>query len=397
MGAAAMFATSLALIGQEFGGRDRATAFGVWGAVVGGAVAVGPLVGGVLTEHLGWEWIFFVNVPIGLVAIALTERRLANVAAQDPEPLDVPGLVTFCSALFLLIFGLIRGNPEGWGSPLILVSLVGSAALMAAFLAIEARSPHPMLDLTLFRKPAFVGVSAVAFALSAGMFSMFLYLTIYLQGVTDYSPLEAGVRFLPSTLLAFLVAPIAGKLSDRVPTRALLGLGLGLVGLGLLLMRNVDADSGWGALLAGFIVSGAGVGLTNPGIGSAAIAVVPRARAGMGSGINSTFRQVGLATGVAALGAVFQSRIETKLSELLPGAPPGLAEVVASAGSRAAGQRPEVAEAAAIAFTSALDDILLIAALICFAGAILGLTLVRSSDFVAQEAAEEPEPEAIAV
>jgi predicted MFS family arabinose efflux permease len=303
--------------------------------------------------------------------------------------------VTFCSALFLLIFGLIRGNPEGWGSPLIVASLVGSVALMAAFLAIEARSPHPMLDLTLFRKPAFVGVSAVAFALSAGMFSMFLYLTIYLQGVTDYSPLEAGVRFLPSTLLAFLVAPVAGKLSDRVPTRALLGLGLGLVGLGLLLMRNVDADSGWGALLAGFIVSGAGVGLTNPGIGSAAIAVVPRARAGMGSGINSTFRQVGLATGVAALGAVFQSRIETKLSELLPSAPPGLADLVASAGSRAAGQRPEVGDAAAIAFTSALDDILLIAALICFAGAILGLTLVRSSDFVAEEreaARSRPEP-----
>ena len=185
IGGAGMFATSLALIGQEFHGKDRATAFGVWGATVGGAVAVGPLVGGVVTESLGWEWIFFVNVPIGIAAMVLTERKIVNVSAQDPEPIDVPGLVTFSSALFLLIFGLIRGNPEGWGSPLILACLIGAAVLLALFIAIERRTDHPMLDLTLFRKPAFNGVSAVAFFLSAGMFAMFLYLTIYMQGVLD--------------------------------------------------------------------------------------------------------------------------------------------------------------------------------------------------------------------
>jgi EmrB/QacA subfamily drug resistance transporter len=390
VGGAAMFATSLALIGQEFHGRDRATAFGVWGATIGGAVAVGPLVGGVLTEHLGWEWIFFVNVPIGLGAIALTERRLANVAAQDPEPIDVPGLLTFSSALFLLILGLIRGNPDGWGSPQIVASLIGSAVLLAAFLAIEKRSAHPMLDLTLFRKPAFVGVSAVAFGLSAGMFAMFLYLTIYVQSVLGYSPLEAGVRFLPLTLLSFGVAPIAGKLSDRVPTRALLGIGLATVGVGLLLMRRLDVDSDWTALLAGFFVAGAGIGITNPGIGSAAIGVVPPARAGMGSGINTTFRQVGIATGVAALGAIFQSRVESKLVEVLPQAKPGLAEIVSSGGSQAAvrvvppGARAQVADAARVAFTSALDEILLIGALIALVGAVLGFALVRSRDFVPQ-------------
>src|SRR3954468_4702655 len=145
VGGAAMFATSLALIGQEFHGRDRATAFGVWGATIGGAVAIGPLVGGVLTENFGWEWIFFVNIPIGIAAIALTELKLANVAAQDPERIDVPGLVTFSVALFLLIFGLIRGNPEGWGSPVIVVALAGSVALLLLFLTIEHRSSHPML------------------------------------------------------------------------------------------------------------------------------------------------------------------------------------------------------------------------------------------------------------
>jgi EmrB/QacA subfamily drug resistance transporter len=388
VGGAAMFATSLALIGQEFHGKDRATAFGVWGATIGGAVAIGPLVGGVITEHLGWEWIFFVNVPIGITAIVLTERRIANVVGQDPQPIDLPGLLTFSTALFLLIFGLIRGNPEGWGSGVILACLVGAAVLLASFVAIEARSRHPMLDLTLFRKPAFNGVSAVAFGLSAGMFAMFLYLTIYLQGVLDFSPLEAGLRFLPLTALSFIASPIAGALSHRIPIRVLLGVGLALVGVGLALMHGVSPDSGWSALLAGFLVAGVGIGITNPGIGQAAIAVVPVEKSGMGSGINTTFRQVGIATGVAALGAIFQSRVDSKLSELLPGAPSGLGELVASGGSRAAvavtppRSRPQVTHAADVAFTSGLNEIILIGAIISFVGAALGYLLVRSRDFV---------------
>lgn len=397
IGGAAMFATSLALIGQEFHGRDRATAFGVWGATVGGAVAVGPLVGGLITEHFGWEWIFFVNIPIGAVAIVLTELRLANVAAQDPQRIDLPGLVTFSGGLFLLILGLIRGNPEGWGSATIVASLAGSAALLLAFLVIEARSDHPMLDLGLFRKPAFNGVSAVAFGLSAGMFAMFLYLTIYMQGVLDYSPLETGLHFLPLTVLSFVASPISGKLSHRVPIRVLVGLGLGMVGLGLVLMHGLKPDSSISSLLPGFIVAGIGIGITNPGIGQAAIAVVPAAKSGMGSGINTTFRQVGIATGVASLGAIFQSQVDSKLSTLLPNAPPGLAEAVASGGSRAAaeaappGQRPEIVHAAKVAFVSGFNEILLIGAIVAFLGAALGFALVRASDFVQPtEAAAEP-------
>ncbi len=388
VGGAGMFATSLALIGQEFQGKDRATAFGVWGATIGGAVAIGPLVGGLITEHLGWEWIFFVNIPIGLVAIFLTERRIANVISPDPEPIDVPGVATFSLALFLLIFGLIRGNPEGWGSPLILACLGGAVALLAAFIAIEARSDHPMLDLTLFRKPAFNGVSAVAFGLSAGMFAMFLYLTIYLQGVQDFSPLEAGLRFLPLTVLSFVASPIAGSLSNRVPIRVLLGLGLTLVGVGLLLMHGISADSSVSALLPGFLLAGIGIGTANPGIGQAAIAVVPVEKAGMGSGINTTFRQVGIATGVASLGAIFQSRVDSKLAELLPNAPAGLGELVSSGGSRAvagiapAGRHAEYVHAAKVAFVSGFNEILLLAAILSFAVAALGFLLVRSRDFV---------------
>jgi EmrB/QacA subfamily drug resistance transporter len=398
VGGAGMFATSLALIGQEFHGKDRATAFGVWGAVVGGAVAVGPLVGGVITESFGWEWIFFLNVPIGIVAMVLTEKKIVNVFAKEPEPIDVPGLVTFSAALFLLIFGLIRGNPEGWGSSVILACLIGAVVLLGIFVAIEVRTRFPMLDLTLFRRRAFNGVSAVAFALSGGMFALFLYLTIYMQGVLHYSPLEAGLRFLPLTVLGFIVAPISGALSNRIPIRVLLGIGLACVGVGLLLMHGVTPSSSWTTLLLGFIVAGIGIGITNPGIGQAAIAVVPVEKSGMGSGINTTFRQVGIATGVAGLGAVFQSQVNSKIGELVPHAPKGLGEAVASGGSRAIetlhlppAVEAKTAHAADVAFVSGFNSIILIAAILSFAGAIAGFALTRSSDFVQQGAPPKEE------
>jgi EmrB/QacA subfamily drug resistance transporter len=391
VGGAGMFATSLALIGQEFQGKDRATAFGIWGATVGGAVAVGPLIGGVITENFGWEWIFFVNVPIGIVAMVLTERKVRNVFAKEAEPLDIPGLVTFSASLFLFIYALIRGNPEGWGSAVILACLIGAAVLMAAFITIERRTRYPMLDLNLFRNRAFNGVSIVAFCLSGGSFALFLYITIYMQGVLDYSPLEAGVRFLPLTVLSFVASPISGSLSHRVPLRILMGVGLGLCGVGLLLMNGVSPDSTWTTLLAGFLVSGVGSGITNPAIGQGAIAVVPVEKSGMGSGINSTFRQVGIATGVAGLGAVFQSQINSKLGELLPHAPKGLGEVVAASGSRgvAALNLPpaistKAVHASDVAFVGAFNSILLIAAILSFVGAVLGFFLTRSKYFVQQ-------------
>jgi EmrB/QacA subfamily drug resistance transporter len=399
IGGAGMFATALALIGQEFQGKERATAFGVWGATVGGAVAVGPLIGGVITESLGWEWIFFVNVPIGIVAMFLTERKVRNVFAKEPEPLDIPGLVTFSSALFLLIFGLIRGNPEGWGSLPIVACLGGAVALLIAFVVIEMRSSHPMLELALFRNPAFNGVSAVAFCLSASMFALFLYITIYLQGVLDYSPLEAGVRFLPQTVLAFGASIVAGPLLNRVAVRLLFGVGMALVGVGLLLMHGVTPSSTWTTLLGGFIVSGVGVGITNPAIGQSAIAVVPPEKSGMGSGINSTFRQVGIATGVAALGAVFQSQINSKLGELLPHAPHGLGEIVASGGSRAVealnlppGIHAKAVHASDVAFVSAFNSILMIGAIVALVGAVAGFALTRSSSFVQTGESQAQEP-----
>jgi hypothetical protein len=228
------------------------------------------------------------------------------------------------------------------------------------------------------------------------MFALFLYLTIYLQGVLGYEPLEAGLRFLPLTLLGFAVAAGAGGLLNRVPLRALLGTGLGLVGIGLLLMHGVSVGSSWTTLLAGFVVAGVGIGLTNPAIGQGAIAVVPPAKAGMGSGINSTFRQLGISTGVAGLGALFQSQINSKIAEQLPHAPKGLGEIVASSGSKGVellhlppGLEAKTVAAAKVAFVSGFNEILLIGALISFAGALVGFALTRSSDLVVPGAAPQ--------
>ena len=300
-----MFATALALLANAFPGRERGTAFGLWGATTGAAVAVGPLVGGVLTEKLGWEYIFFVNVPIGIGAIFMTLSKVEESRSPAEGRVDWAGLVTFSGGLLCLVYALIRGNAEGWTSTQIVVLLAAALVLLVAFLVVERRQRLPMLDLSLFRNPAFDGASIAAFALSASMFSMFLYLTLYIQNALGYSALEAGVRFLPVTLLSFLVAPVSGKLSERFGVRWFIAGGLALVGLGLLLMRGVQPGDDWTALLAGFIVAGGGIGLVNPALATAAIAVVEPQRSGMASGINSTFRQVGIATGTAGLGAIF--------------------------------------------------------------------------------------------
>ena len=395
VGGAAMFATSLALIAQEFQGPQRGTAIAAWGATIGGAVAVGPLVGGALTDGLGWEWIFFVNVPIGIGTVILAQTQAGESRDPEAKRLDWAGLTTFSLGLFALIFGLLRGNAEGWGSGLIVGALVAAAVLLAAFVLFEWRQEHAMFDLSLFRKPAFSGVSYGTFAIGAGMFSMFLYITIYMQSVIGMTPLQAGVRFLPLTLFAFLVPLATRTLVARIPARVPLGIGLTLVGVGLLLMRGAKPDSEWTTLLAGFMVSGFGIGLSNPSIASTALGVVPAARSGMASGINNTMRIAGVSTGIAALGAIFQGRISDDLGKLLPQAPSGFADGVAASGTQASNQAPpqlhdQAVQAAGVAFTDAFNDILLIGALILFSGAIAVLALVRQSDFVPAGAAEEP-------
>ncbi len=408
IGGAAMFATSLALLAQEFQGRERGTAFGIWGATTGAAVAIGPLVGGALTSGFGWPSIFYLNVPIGIATIAITMRKLPESRDENAGPIDWGGLVTFSAALFLLVFALIRGNEEGWSSAPIVGMLVASGLLLALFIEVERRSASPMFDLSLFRNRTFVGASIAAFALSASMFAMFLYITLYVQTILGYGPLETGLRFLPITLLSFVAAAVSGKLTAKLPARGLLGGGLMLVGAGLVLMRGVDAASSWTELLPGFVVAGIGIGTINPSIANAAIGVVAPARSGMASGISSTFRQVGIATGIAGLGAIFQSKVTQHLTTALAGTPgagrsDGLAHAVSGGGApqaiaaTPAAARPRLEHAIHVAFTAALNDILLVGAGIAFVGAIFALALVRGSDFVGHGPPRPDQPEAAAM
>ena len=399
VGGAIMFSTSLALLAQEFHGRERGTALGIWGATIGGATAVGPLLGGILTQAFGWSSIFYINVPIGLVAAFLTMTKVNESRNPDAKSVDWIGTVTFTAALFLLVLAVIRGNSEGWGSALIVSLFAASAVLLVAFVIAETVQDNAMFDLTLFRKPTFGGASIAAFTLSSSMFAMFLYLTLYLQTILGLSPLQTGLRFLPVTVVAFAVSAVSGNLSTRVPVRLLLGGGLGLVGGGLLLMRGLSADSHWTALLAGFVAGGAGVGLVNPALASTAIGVVPPQRSGMASGINSTFRQVGVATGIAVLGAIFESAIASKLAPSLAGTPvaaqtESIAHAVAGGGAQQviasipASLRAQGTTAIHAAFAGAMNDILLVAGIVALTGAVLSLVLVRGRDFVAYGARE---------
>jgi EmrB/QacA subfamily drug resistance transporter len=390
IGGATMFATSLALLSQEFHGRERGTAFGIWGATVGAAVAIGPLLGGVLTSELSWRWIFLVNIPIGVAAVAVSLVQLRESSDPANRPVDLVGLATLTSGLFCVVFALIEGNRRGWSSAFI-VSLLSAGVVLLLLFLVSQRGDQSMVDLQLFRKPAFVGAQTTAFAISASLFSMFLYLTLYLQNILQLSPLQTGLRFLPLSMLAFVAAPIAGRLSAHAPVRLLLGAGLGLSAVAMGLMSRVSTDSHWTVLLPGFIVGGIGIGMTNAPLASTAVSTVPQQRAGMASGINNTFRQVGIATGIAGLGAIFQSRVTSNVVSSLHGVrnAHAIATQFANGRQQQAIQslppqlRAHAAVVARAAFVAGLHDILLVGAAVAGCGAVLAVLLVRRRDFIA--------------
>jgi EmrB/QacA subfamily drug resistance transporter len=398
IGGAGMFAVSLAIISQEFHGRERGTAFGIWGATVGLAVAIGPLVGGALTTYVGWRWIFFVNIPIGIACVAGGVRELHESRDEEHGGFDLPGLLTLTAGLFALVLGLLRGNDWGWSSARVVGLFATAAVLLGAFAAIELRRDEPMLDFRLFRVPTFTGAQITAFSISSGMFAQFLFIPLYLERILGYSAVATGVRFLPLSLVSFVVAPIAGRLSTRVPVRLLLGGGLAVVGVSLLLMWGITLESSWTTLLAGFVVGGIGIGLVNAPLASTAVSVVEPRRAGMASGTNNTFRQVGIATGIAALGAIFQDQITSHIaasSQVPAGQVHRFAQAVASGATQQAVQavpapvRTQAETLADSAFISGLNTTLLVSAVVLFAGAVLALVLVRQQDFVASGATAE--------
>ncbi len=392
VGGAIMFATALALLAQAFTPRERGVAFAAFGAVTGVAVAIGPVLGGAITSGLSWRWIFFVNVPIGIAALAITLTRIDESRLPGAPRPDMPGFVTFSLALAGLVFGLIRSQAEGWGSFQVLGSLVAAAVLLTAFIVIELRVREPMLDLSLLRVPTFNGGLVAAWAVSASIFSLITYLVIYFQELMGYSAVAAGVRFLPMTGAIFLVAGVAGRLTTKVQIRLLIGGGFAFVVAGLLLMRGLTASDSWTHFLPGFILAGIGAGFINVPLASTAVGVVTPERAGMASGINSTLRQVGIATGVAALGTILASEIKSNVVSRLAGTPLAahahqLGTAISAGGAREAiSHAPHqlqglIAAAANASYVDALNTILLVGAGVAFVGMVVSLVAIRQRDF----------------
>jgi EmrB/QacA subfamily drug resistance transporter len=385
IGGAALFATALALIGAEYQGPARMQAIAIWGSTVGFAVAAGPLLGGIITDSLSWRWIFFVNIPVGAFAFVLALRKVHESRDAEARRADVGGLISFSAALFLIVFGLLRGNDAGWGSAQILETLFGGGALLVVFVLIERLQQRPMLDISLFRRPAFVGVQVATFCLGAGMFALFPFISIYLQDIDGYSPLGAGLRFLPITAFVFLVPLVTRKYAARVQLWLLLAGSLSIVAVGVALMEMVSVGSSWTVLLPGFVVAGIGIGLANPTIAGAALRVVDPSRTGMASGISNTCRVGGLAVGVAALGVLLQHRIGVDLAAAgYPGKATSAA--VSSSGLRAAAGDAGLAHAANAAFVSGLQLIFLAGCLTLVVGAGASV-LVRSRRAEASEPA----------
>src|SRR3954447_1841849 len=345
IGGAAMFATALALIASGYQGRDRGIAFGAFGATTGVAVAVGPVLGGVLTSGLSWRWIFFVNVPICLLAIAISVTRVRE--SHDPRAgrPDWIGFITFSLALGSLVYGLIRAGQTAWTDDRVVFCLAAAAVLLVAFLVSQVVQERPMFDLGLLRKPTFTGGLIAAFGVSVSVFSLLTYLVIYVQNVLDYSAVQTGVRFLFLSGASFFAAAIAGRLTERVPVKWLIAPGFLVLGVGLLLILGIQVDSSWTHLIPGLVVSGVGIGMINPPLASTAVGVVSVDRAGMASGVNSTFRQVGIATGIAALGSIFGQQVSDAVAPQLSGkVPPAAADGLTAALS--GGQVHAAAEAA---------------------------------------------------
>ena len=376
VGGAALFATALALLGAEYRGPALAGAIAVWGATIGLAVAAGPLLGGVLTDWLGWRWIFFVNVPVGIFAFAVAAKKVTESRDPNARRTDVAGLATLAGSLFLIVYGLLRGNTAGWSSAEILGSLLVGLALLGAFVLVEVRQERPMLDVSLFLRPGFLGIQLATFFLGAGMFALFPYLSIYLQDIDGNSPLGAGLRFLPITVFVFIVPLLTRSSALRVPMWALLGGSLAIIAGGLLLMNLISVGSSWRVLLPGFIVTGIGIGLANPAVARGALQVVEPTRTGMASGISNTCRIGGLAMGVAALGAVLQHHVGTKLAEAGYHGN-AIANAVSSSGLRAAGGDPRLAAAANEAFVSGLRLVLLVCFVTVLLGSVSAFVLLR--------------------
>ena len=312
IGAAIMNPATLGIITATFPPRQRGMAIGIWAGVSAMALAIGPLTGGFIAEKLDWSWIFFINVPVGLLGIIVARWAIDESRDTSHEQrLDIPGLVTSAVGLFSLTYALIESNTYGWTSPRILVLFGIAAVALIAFVLVERHPRVPMLDLALFKNSTFTGANLAMLLVALAMFGIFFFNSLFLQNILGYSPIQTGAMFLPMTLLIILVAPVAGKFSDRVGSRWFIGVGMTLVSLSLVLFAQLDAGSTFWNILPGLIVGGFGMALTMTPTTAAAMGAVPVDKAGVGSAVLNSSRQVGGSLGIAVMGALVASQVNT--------------------------------------------------------------------------------------
>ncbi len=352
IGAALMNPATLSIITATFPPKQRGQAIGIWAGVSAMALAIGPLAGGLIVDNINWNWIFFVNVPVGVLGIVVAKFFIDESRDTSHEQsIDLPGLATSAAGLFALSYALIEGNAKGWASAEILSLFAVAAVLLVAFVLLESRQRLPMLDLSLFKIGSFVGANVVAMLVSLGMFGVFFFVSLYIQNILGYSPTKAGAAFLPMTILIILFAPIAGKQSDRIGSRWLMGGGMTVLGISLLLYQRVGLHSTFWTLLPAMVLGGVGMAFVMSPMTSAAMGAVPIDKAGVGSGVLNSFRQVGGALGIAVMGAILASYLHVPASTPL-------------------GKQQ---------YVDGLHAALLVSALIAFAAAAVAVALVRVS------------------
>jgi EmrB/QacA subfamily drug resistance transporter len=351
VGAALMMPATLSIISHTFHARERGMAIGIWAGVSALALAIGPLLGGIITEHISWNWIFYVNVPIGVLAvIAAIVVVPESKDTSNEQRLDLPGLLTSGIGLLALVYALIEGHQYGWTSARIIGLFVLAAVAFAAFVLLEMHQRLPLLDLSLFRNGTFLGANIVAILVTLAMFGIFVFFPIYMQTIRGWSPIQAGAALLPWTVMIVVFAPIAGKLSDRVGSRWLMAGGMTVVSVCCLLLSTVTLHSTFWHMLPAFLLGGLGMSFVMTPMSAAAMGAAPVAKAGVASGVLNTFRQVGVALGIAITGAIVANR---------------------AASAAAGGASPPEA------FVHGLTFAMRVSAAICFGAAIVAATLVR--------------------
>jgi EmrB/QacA subfamily drug resistance transporter len=328
-------------------------AIGMWAGVSALALAIGPLVGGLITQHISWSWIFYINVPVGILAIVVARlviRESRDTSAE--QRLDLPGLLTSGIGLFALIYGLIEANTYGWTSARILAFFAVAVIGLVAFVVLELRQRVPMLDLSLFRNPIFAGANAIMLLVALAMFGVFFYVSLYVQNILHYSPTQAGATFLPMTLCIVFLAPIAGKVTDRFGPRWLIAAGMALVAGSLLIFAQLDQSSTFWNILPGLLIGGAGMAMSMAPTTATAMHAVPVDKAGVGSAVLNSMRQVGGSLGIAVMGAIVASYVHVPPTD-----------------PRAAGE-----------FVQGFQRSLLVAAGIAFIAAIVAVTALRKPE-----------------